>query len=226
VTERRSATRVFIVATIRLYRDALAQMLGRGSGLVVVGATCNPQDLAPHLATRAPDVVIVDIASSESCPAVRDVRRLAPDLPVVALGVSEIEDDVLACVEAGASGYVTRDNSMDDLVRVVESAARGELQCSPRIAGSLLRRVAALAARREHGKSSSHLTSREREIVRLIDQDLSNKEIATRLGIEVATVKNHVHNLLEKLNVHRRTEAVRVCTPDWAASPVRPGTKL
>jgi DNA-binding NarL/FixJ family response regulator len=101
---------------------------------------------------------------------------------------------------------VAREGSVHDLVDAVERAARGELQCSPQVAGTLIRRLAWRAAA---GATliPSPLTARESEIVRLIDEGLSNKEIAVRLGIEVATVKNHVHNLLEKLRVRRRSEA-------------------
>ena len=126
---------------------------------------------------------------------------------MVALGVADADDHVLGCAEAGVAGYVPRDASLDDLVAVIESAFRGEAICSPRIAGSLLRRIATLAAGQNGTMPLAHLTGREREIVRLIDRGLSNKEIARDLGIEVATVKNHVHNILEKLQVRRRGEA-------------------
>ena len=106
------------------------------------------------------------------------------------------------------SGYVSREDSLDDLVAVVESVGRGELLCSPRVAASLLRRVASRAGTRWDSAPTHHLTAREAQIGQLIQEGLSNKEIASRLGIEVTTAKNHVHNLLEKLQVHRRAEAV------------------
>jgi two-component system nitrate/nitrite response regulator NarL len=209
-------TRVLIVGGIRLYREGLAQMLGRRSGLAVVSVKSNQGEAAADLEELKPDVVLIDLAAAGSHSTVQEVRRLAPGVPVVALGVAELEGDVLACAEAGVAGYVTREGSVEDLVAAVESAARGELRCSPWIAGSLLRRVATLAAGRQPSPPQAHLTTRESEIVRLIEQDLSNKQIAARLGIEVATVKNHVHNLLEKLQVHRRGEAVRRCRPQAA----------
>jgi two-component system nitrate/nitrite response regulator NarL len=200
--------RVLIVAGIRLYREGLAQMLDRRSGFSVVGAKADRQHVSDIQELR-PDVVLVDMETADSAAIIRDVTRLAPEIPVVALAVADLEGDVLSCAEAGAAGYVSREGSLDDLVAAVENAARGELHCSPRIAGSLLRRVAALAAAREALPSLERLTIRESEIVSLIEQNLSNKQIATRLGIEVATVKNHVHNLLEKLNVHRRVDVAR-----------------
>ena len=202
--------RVLIVAENRLYREGLAQLLGRQSGMTVVGVKSDLREAAADIQGLEPDVVVLDVATAESHATVRDLKRLAPGVAVVALGVGGLEGDILGCVEAGVAGYVTREGSVKDLVAVVESAVRGELQCSPEITGSLVRRLAALAADREASPSQARLTTREREIVRLLEQDLSNKEIAVHLGIEVATVKNHVHNLLEKLNVHRRTEAARL----------------
>jgi DNA-binding NarL/FixJ family response regulator len=210
--------RILIVGGIRLYREGLAQLLGRRGGLTVIGAEPNLRDPAADIQRLEPDVVLLDMATAESYALVRDLKRLAPAVPVVALGVSEREGDILACMEAGVAGYVTREGCVEDLVAAMESAARGELRCAPDIAGLLVRRLAALAADREASRWQAHLTAREREIVRLLEQDLSNKEIAVRLGIEVATVKNHVHHLLEKLNVRRRTEAARLVkhSLEWA----------
>jgi two-component system, NarL family, nitrate/nitrite response regulator NarL len=200
--------RVLVVGGVRLYREGIAQMLSGQDGLTVVGVWSDPGDIADGGVGPSPDVVLVDLTTPEGQGAIHEVRRLVPDVPIVALGVTDMEGDVLACAEAGLAGYVTREQSVEDLVAVVESAARGELRCSPRIAASLFRRLSALAG--EPSAVRERLTVREREVLRLIGQDLSNKEIARRLGIEVATVKNHVHNLLEKLNVHRRAEAARL----------------
>jgi DNA-binding NarL/FixJ family response regulator len=138
---------------------------------------------------------------------VRAVHERAPDARIVALGISGEEADVLPLAEAGIAGWLTREASVEDLCETVASAAAGEAVCSPRIAASLLRRVAALAADRRLGPTATPLTRRQREILALIDEGLSNKEIARRLSIELATVKNHVHNILEKLQVRRRAEA-------------------
>ena len=202
--------RVLIVAEIRLYREGLAQLLGRRSGMTVVGVKSDLREAVAEIQGLGPNVVVLDMAMPESCATVRELKRLAPGLAVVALGVGEVQGAILEAVEAGVAGYVTREGSLDDLAAVVESAVRGELHCSLEIAGSLARRLAALASDREASPSRERLTTRECEIIRLLQRDLSNKEIAVCLGIEVATVKNHVHNLLEKLNVRRRTEAARL----------------
>jgi two-component system nitrate/nitrite response regulator NarL len=199
--------RLAIVADIRLYREGLAECLGRRDGFEVVCTASTPTQAWIGISELHPDTLLVDMAIDESRAAILHLMDLAPGTHIVALGVADVEGDVLACAEAGAAGYVPRDGSIEDLVAAIQCAARGELLCSPRMAGSLLRRVAALAAEQGHHPPALALTGREREVVRLIDQGLSNKEIARQLGIEVATVKNHVHNLLEKLQVHRRSEA-------------------
>jgi DNA-binding NarL/FixJ family response regulator len=199
--------RILIVSDIRIYREGLAESLQNRDGVTVVGtATCS--DEAVCLAGElSPTVVLIDHALPESLRTMRMVSELHPDIKVVALGLLESEDGVLACAEAGVAGYVPRDATLECLVATVQSTTRGEFRCSPRIAASLLRQVARTAAAGNQLPAHPTLTSREVEIVRLIEQELSNKEIATRLGIEVATVKNHVHNLLEKLQVHRRGQA-------------------
>lgn len=198
--------RILIVGEIRLYRDGLAQELGRTPGLEVVGSVPNRLEACESISTLRPDVVLLDMATAGSYGAVSQLRELSPGTRVVALGVANLEGEVLSCAEAGVSGYVPREGSLDQLVEAIQSAVRGELTCSPQLAGSMLRRIAALSADRQ-GRMGNELTPREMEILRLIDEGRSNKDIARRLGIEPATVKNHVHNLLEKLHVHRRGEA-------------------
>jgi two-component system, NarL family, nitrate/nitrite response regulator NarL len=109
--------------------------------------------------------------------------------------------------EEGTAGYVPRDAGLADLEACVHSVARGEALYTPRMAAALLRRIAALAAERRPQPPRAKLTLREREIAALMREGLSNKEIASVLSIEASTVKNHVHNILAKLDVHRRAEA-------------------
>jgi two-component system, NarL family, nitrate/nitrite response regulator NarL len=198
-------TRIFIVADIRLYREGLARCLGENYD--VVGAASDGRDAVQGVSELRPELVLLDMAMLESAGTVRAIGELAPEVRVVALAVPETEGHVLACAEAGISGYVPREASLGDLVATIDSIASGEVVCSPRIVAGLFRRVARLAAERPPDSPHTLLTNREAQIVALIDEGLSNKEIARRLFIEVATVKNHVHNILEKLQVHRRAEA-------------------
>ena len=151
-------------------------------------------------------MVLLDMAMPESLETARAIVRTTPTLKIVALAVPEFERDVVACAQAGVSGYVPREGSLEDLLAVVWSVKRNELLCSPRMAATLFRR-AATATDEGFTIPTRDLTLRELQVVRLLDEGLSNKEIAVHLGIEIATVKNHVHNILHKLNVRRRGEA-------------------
>jgi DNA-binding NarL/FixJ family response regulator len=198
---------VLIVSEVRMYREGLAELLCHERTLRVVGTADGTNEGLLRAYELEPMVVVLDHAAADALSFSRLLSQVRPDTRVVALGLPETDEAVLAYAEAGIAGYVSRDGSVQDLVTAIEGAVKGELRCSPRLAGTILRRLAWRAAVGGDVSPRTTLTSRETEIVRLIDQGLSNKEIAVRLGIEVATVKNHVHNLLDKLRVHRRSEA-------------------
>src|SRR5262249_53779881 len=127
---------------------------------------------------------------------------------LIAFASSDDLDARLTLAESGVTGYISRDGSLDDLIDVVAAACRGELVCSPRLAGGLARRPARVAAADgEFGGRGALRTFRERDLIRLVDEGKSNKEIARDLNIELATVKNHIHRILSKLGVRRRGEA-------------------
>jgi|SRR2546421_1640985 len=201
--------RVLILSDIRLYRDGLAKILSTESRLQVVATAADLATAVQALTSGATDVALVDMALSDSVAAVRHLAAAAPTTKILALGVRDSDQDVIATAEAGVAGYVPRAASVADLVKALECVGRGELLCSPRAAATLLRRVTALAASRQDASpTGAILTPREQEIARLLESGLSNKDIARQLGIELATVKNHMHHLLEKLQVHRRSHAV------------------
>ena len=131
---------------------------------------------------------------------------------VVALGLSEEnKNDALRYIEAGAAGYILKDSSLKEFIEVIRLAQRGEAQVSTRIAGAMMERLFNLArmfsAVENKMDGEAHLTSREFEVLQFISEGLTNQEIATRLVVEVGTVKNHVHSILEKLNASNRDEA-------------------
>ncbi|MFF0739597.1 LuxR C-terminal-related transcriptional regulator [Streptomyces sp. NPDC004111] len=207
--------RVLVIAEVRLYREGLASILAAHADIGVVGSRCRWQDAVPLVAEVRPDIVLLDAPPGEKTTA---VRRLtggsqepgAPAVRVVALSVGGHED-VVAWAEAGVCGFVTRDDSVDELVAVVRGVAKDELPCSPGIAAALLRRIGTLAAdgggRPPDAGPRARLTARELEVLDLIGRGLANKEIARALFISPATVKNHVHNILDKLQVECRADA-------------------
>jgi DNA-binding NarL/FixJ family response regulator len=151
----------------------------------------------------AAETVVLDVAAAG--PAfVRELTDWRPELRVIAFALVETPPNVIEWAEAGVAGFVTEVGTVADLREAVVGAAYGELFCSPLTAGTLLRRVRTLAP---GSLSDASLSPREVEIARLMEQGLMNKEIASRLGIELPTVKNHVHRILGKLGVHRRADA-------------------
>jgi two-component system, NarL family, nitrate/nitrite response regulator NarL len=210
----------FIVAEIRLYREGLARLLDAEADMRVVGKSAHWVDAVNPVRRAQPDVVLLD-AVAEARAAVCALRGAIPRSRIVALSIGDAEVDILPWAEAGVAGFVTREDSIQRLFEVVRGVVRDELPCSPQVASTLLRRVGVLASNGPPVGPRARLTARELEIVRLIERGLSNKEIGRELCIELATVKNHVHNILEKLQVRRRTEAVARLrgTPVRSVSP-------
>jgi two-component system, NarL family, nitrate/nitrite response regulator NarL len=199
---------VLLVTQIRLYAHGIATTLDDLEAInrVVVEPSC---ETALDRLTRDPtDVVLLDLAGIDDLAAAQAFVQAAPPARVVALAVHERDQDIVAWAEHGAMGIVTRQASFDDLVHAIVAAARGECGCSPRVATALVRRVATVAAERRRVPPYPALTLREREIVELLIEGLSNKEIASRLLLGVSTVKNHVHNVLRKVQARTRSEAV------------------
>jgi two-component system, NarL family, nitrate/nitrite response regulator NarL len=200
--------RVFVASHIRLYREALGRVLEESRDTVLVGAAGSAADAVEQVRRMTPDVVLLDMAMGDAFSVARHLGRSTGSSRIVALGMPESEAEVLNCAEIGIAGYATRDASIAEMLSAVEAAARGEVHCSPKIAGSLFRRIAALSTERANTGSPATLTARETQILKLLQQGMSNKMISRSLGIELPTVKNHVHSILAKLGIHRRTEAI------------------
>ena len=204
--------RVLVVSNVQIVREGLYAVLREEGGVDVIG-TADMARAADRCARLRPDVVLCDAARPKSVESIRELIASAPQSKVVAFGVQEADAEILALAAAGTAGYIRESARSGDVVRVLERVMRDELPCSPRAAASLYRRVAVLSQAEADGVVSQRaaampsLSRRELQIARLIDDGLTNKQIARRLGIEAATVKNHVHNMCEKLKVHRRGEA-------------------
>ena len=214
--------RVLVVSDVRIVQEGLSAVLGARDEIDVV-STVEPRHAGIQCARLQPQVVLFDAARRESVEYVRDVVTSAPECKVVAFGVHETDEEILPLAAAGTAGYVRAGVSSDDVVSVLERLMHDELPCSARAAASLYREVATLSrrggARTEQSAaaaaSTPSVSRRELEVARLIDRGLTHKQIARALGIEPATVKNHVHNLCEKLRVHRRGAAAARLRGAW-----------
>jgi two-component system, NarL family, nitrate/nitrite response regulator NarL len=198
---------VVLVIGVRLYRDGLGEAFKRVPSFDLIATSSSVAEAPDLVRAHQPDVALLDVDEHDGPSIVRGVRAAQPGVRVVVLGIEERAECVIPLLEAGAAGYVTRESSLDELRNVVRCAAHGETLCSPTVVASLAARLADLAERRRSEQGIFELTVREREIVGLIDEGLSNKQIARQLCIEVPTVKNHVHHILVKLQVERRGAA-------------------
>jgi DNA-binding NarL/FixJ family response regulator len=201
---------VFVVAAVRLYRERLAQVLAQVHGMHVVATAARLAELHRAITAYPHAVLLIDALLMVGVPALAALLHANPGIRVIVLGVDETEPEIITYAEAGVAGYVTQDGSITELLTAIQAAARDELTCPPRIAAALMRWVGALATTQRQSGQAARLSRRELEIVNLIGQGMSNQEIAHALVITLATVKNHVHNILDKLDVRTRADAAAI----------------
>jgi two-component system nitrate/nitrite response regulator NarL len=210
--------RVLIVSDVRVVQEGLYSVLSKRDDVDVV-STVDTLHARNQNTRLHPDVILFDAARQDSVEFLKDLVASAPHTRVVAFGVKDTDEDILALAAAGTAGYICNGAESSDVVKVLERVMCDELLCSPRASASLYRRVAMLSQAGNDSASAGNghippmvpLSRRELQIAHLIDSGLTNKQIGRELGIEAATVKNHVHNMCEKLDVHRRGEvAARV----------------
>jgi len=206
--------RVLIVEEVRAICEIVATVLRSETDLEVVGCATDIDEAVAHLGGCDAAVVNASMITDASVRLVRGLRHLAPRVKIVVMGLARSQQAILQCVEAGVAGYVLKDSSLDDLLKSIRAAQRSEAVVAPPLAATLVSYVAELVGLDAIDESDpcgpQSLTRREREVLSLIRQGLTNQEIAGSLVIELGTVKNHVHNILRKLNVNSRRDAVHV----------------
>jgi DNA-binding NarL/FixJ family response regulator len=204
---RQPHTTVGVVVFARHYRDAVLGALRRAPGIVAVDFGEGSAENIEQMESTRPDILIVDLPNHTLASFLRKAHAALPPTAILALNRGESEPELLSLFECGLTGFVAHDASGEEILDAIRSALRGEFTCTPRIAAALVRRVNAAGEPAKPPGAISALSPRELQIVRHLEQSMTNKEIAIRLGIETATVKNHVHNILRKLAIHRRVDA-------------------
>ena len=208
---------IFLAIPVRLYREGLRIALEKRMEVTVVGETDDLAVATDRIISSQAAVAVVDVAHSGGDILIRDLRARTPKLRILAFAVEERLATVLSFAEAGAHGFFSAGGSVDDLVVAVVNVAGGEMTCSPKVAGVLL---AHLTNPSVHGPRHGSLTTRERDVLGLMQRGCSNKEIARFLSISGATVKNHVHHVLEKMQVKTRAQAMARFGSTGASNPV------
>lgn len=200
---------VVIVDDARLNRECLAAQLSL-NGIAAATAWDLPT-LISEVDQAVPDAILLNVDTPDSSTLLQLGLDLDRRVRVIVYGLStDRESEIVACAEAGVAGLHLRTESFEHLLMLTKSSGEGRAQCSPEVSSILLRRVYAFAAQANPDATTDVLTRREIEILELIEQGLTNQQIASRLSLTLHTVKNHVHNLLSKLGVASRAEAVTV----------------
>lgn len=212
--------RIVVLTPVRLLGDGLAACLSSRPDVCVLAAVNDLAALRDLLAAGGVEVVLIDVTQGLDLFDVREIAAERPDVALVALGLHEQRDEVIRCGRAGFAGYVPRDASIDTLCHTLSEIVAGRLACPPEISGGLLRALFRKERRQDDVETDCVLTRRESEVLQLLGRGLSNKEIGSELFLSVATVKHHVHHVLEKLKLSRRAQAMRRVRDDpWIAAP-------
>ena len=209
--------RVLLIEDNRLLREGLSVMLKEQPDLTVVTSPGGADALAKARKFR-PGLVLLDlgILSQNTLRFIGTVRKSAPEARMIGMDLVPVQEDLVQYVEAGITGFVLKDATFDDFIRTIRSVARGVNVLPPDLTGSLFSQIVEHATKKSKRNpfASVKMTNREREVIDLIAEGLSNKDIAFRLHLAIDTVKSHVHNILEKLALHTRLEIARFAHND------------
>jgi DNA-binding NarL/FixJ family response regulator len=208
--------RVLIVDDHALFRRGLEMVLAEEGDIDLVGEASDGAEAVEKAGEALPDVVLMDIQMprSSGIEACRAMKQMSPSTKIVMLTISDEEEDLFEAIRAGASGYLLKDIPYDEVADVVRAVHGGQSLINPSMAAKLLTEFAALAKREDSEPTEQvpapRLTDREIEVLKLVARGMNNRDIAKELFISENTVKNHVRNILEKLQIHSRMEAVMI----------------
>jgi DNA-binding NarL/FixJ family response regulator len=215
--------RLLLIEDNRLLRDGLAAMINEQPDLEVVAALGNASTMLQHVRELTPQVVLLDLAlaDQDSLSVVDALRSQYPSIKLIVMGLLPREADLMEFIGAGVSGFLLKEATFSECLNAIRFVANGENVLPSSLTGSLFSAIVEHAVRREQAlvSSAARMTKREREIIELISEGLSNKEIAQRLNLATFTVKSHVHNILEKLALHTRLQVASYYAQDKSGPP-------
>ena len=205
--------RILIAECVRLTRDLIGAVLEGEPDMTMVGRASTLDPTRALLESTGCDLILVGSAppNEDTLGLVQSIRHLSQEIRIIVIGLPEVPAVLLPYIEAGASGFVLRTDSIPELLQTIRSAVQNKALITPEMAALLMEKVAHLSEKLAEmsidASDYEELTGREREVLDLVATGRSNQEIANTLVIEVGTVKNHVHNILTKLKVHSRHDA-------------------
>ena len=213
--------RVMLADDHALFRRGLASLLANRDDIDVVGEAANGEEAVERARELMPDVILMDVRMPgiSGLEATRRLKDEMPYLKIVILTVSEDEEDLFAALKGGAQGYLLKNIDPDDLIACIHQVQRGEAPLAPSMATKILREFSGPAPR-----PGPALTQRERQVLELVARGDANKEIARHLQISENTVKNHLRNILEKLHLQNRVQAVMYALREGLIAPPESGS--
>jgi DNA-binding NarL/FixJ family response regulator len=208
--EAGGSIRVLVADDHALFRRALGAVFDDEPDIELVGEASDGEEAVEMASLAAPDVVLMDVNMPKlgGIEAARRVSEMLPSTRIVMLTVSDDEDDLFQAIKAGASGYLLKEVDPSEIAAALRQVKEGHSLLSPAVASKLVSEFVSISEKAEARTARPHLTDRELEVLTLASDGLTNRQIGRRLEISENTVKNHIRNILEKLHLHSRMEAV------------------
>jgi DNA-binding NarL/FixJ family response regulator len=210
--------RLLLIEDNRLLRDGIARMLKSHKDIKIVAASGNGETGILKIHELKPNVILLDLGlrTQSSLQVVERVKKEFPKARVVVMDLTPAEGDILQFVKAGAAGFILKDATVDDFLSTIRAVAEGRKVLPPVLSESLFSQIVqnALSGGRASLTKAIRMTKREHEVIRLISDGMSNKEIAMQLHVATYTIKSHVHNIMEKLALHTRLEVANYANTD------------
>jgi two-component system NarL family response regulator len=212
VEKSADAIRVMIADDHALFRRGLQMVLEQEPDIAVVGEAGDGQEAVDKAGETMPDVVLMDVRMPKrgGIEATKAIKELMPHIKILMLTISDEEADLYDAIKAGATGYLLKEVSIEEVGNAIRSVQTGQSLISPSMASKLLSEFATMVKRADEKQATPQprLTDREMEVLKLVAKGRNNRDIAKELFISENTVKNHIRNILEKLHLHSRMEAV------------------
>ncbi|MCK9279005.1 MAG: response regulator transcription factor [Melioribacteraceae bacterium] len=224
--------KVFLIEDNRLLREGIALMLKKQLDMNVVATVGNGENIVEMIKKINPTVVLLDLGlrNQNSLQIVKQTRKHFPKIKLIVMDLIPLQADVFEFVQAGVSGFILKDATISDFLKTIRSVSQGEQILPPHLTGSLFSQIVEQAVNgsipKKHIEEAIRMTKRERQVILLIADGSSNKEIAQKLHLSPYTVKSHVHNILDKLTLHTRVQIAKYAHTNENYKSVMDATSL
>lgn len=216
--------RLLLIEDNRLLRDGILAILKPHKDITIIAASGDGKNTLVKIKQLKPNVVLLDLGlrNQNSLHVVEIVKRDFPEAKIIVMDLAPVQADILLYVKAGANGFILKDASLKDFLITIRSVADGSTVLPPTLVDSLFSQIVEFAIKKDKSKlkESVMMTKREREVIKLLSEGMSNKEIGQKIQISTYTVKSHIHNIMEKLALHTRLEIANYTFTDQTRNSI------